>query len=57
MRATLSSRAFLQVHVASAVRVRRQYGHWAMTGKTPGADPKLNPQLRGDESHGRIAGR
>jgi hypothetical protein len=31
----------LQVPVASAVRARRQYGHWAMTGKAPGADHQV----------------
>jgi hypothetical protein len=38
MRAKFIRAHFLQVPVASAVRVQRQYGRWAMTGKTPGAD-------------------
>jgi hypothetical protein len=46
----------LQVHIASAVRVQRQYGHWAMTGMKPGADLQIR-NFEKDESHGRIAGR
>jgi hypothetical protein len=35
------ARILLRVPVASAVRVQRQYGLWAMTGKTPGADHQV----------------
>jgi hypothetical protein len=41
MRARFIRAHFLQVLVASAVRVQRQYGHWPMTGKTPGADHQV----------------